>query len=315
MEKFDFSSVRNLKETVPKFLQASRHLAKSSVVVFNSPPIGPLLFFVFLSKILGKKMVFIFQGGIFVEPRGLLNRINQIILLWELRSKTVEYVITPSRWSFGFIQKHKIRSKVVRIPIGVDFQEIDPYPAARLATKNNLLFVGRLAKIKGIHTLLDALSLLNDEKLGCNLYIAGPKGNLSQNEMKRILEAPNVDFLGKVSHERKISLMKGVDIIVLPSHWGENSPLVVLEGMACAKPVIATSVGGIPQIIDKPGFNGILVPTSDPMILAKAIKDILTNQNKRAELSENAYRTVKNRYDWKTVSPKYLKFLTTIINQ
>jgi len=311
LDIFHFSTMRQPRELLCTGLYATKHLATSSIVVFNSPPIGPLSLMLFLAKILGKRTVFICHGGIFFERKGLFNEISRGLLLLQLRCKIIDYTVMPSSWLSRFIRKHNIRSKVLTIPNGVDIDEIDSYRTTRLSTKNNILYVGRLAKIKGVSTIMDAFSILADEKQSCHLYIVGPEGDLSQKESRRLRTTPNVHFLGQVSHERKMSLIKSVDLMVVPSLW-ENFPMVVLEAMACAKPVIATSVGGIPEIIDQADSNGILIPPLNSKMLAKTIKKLLGDPRARAKLSENAYCTVKNRYDWKKIALIYLEFLRMI---
>lgn len=310
---YDLSSLRQFKRVFRTIFSALGHLTTSDAIVFNSPPVMLLLFPLFLAKILRKKTVFICHGGIFFECSGLLNQINRMVLLIALRNKVVQYVVVPSGWLAKFIKNQKVRSEVSVIPNGIDTEEIDSFPPTKLATKNNILFLGRLAKIKGLSTLVDAFYQLANESQEFHLYIVGPKGDLSQDEVDRIQRLPNIHLLGKISHERKFSLMKGVDIVVIPSLW-ENFPLVLLEAMACAKPVIATSVGGIPEIINKKDFNGVLVPPSNSRILAKTIKNLLTDDQSLAKLSENSYSTAKNKYDWKNVASIYLDFLTSVAN-
>jgi len=311
LDMFHFSTMRHPRQLLYTSFCATKHLANSSIVVFNSPPIGLLFLMLFLAKILRKRTVFICHGGIFFECKGLFNEVNRVLLLLQLRCKIIDYTVVPSTWLSRFIGRHNIRSEVLTIPNGVDIEEIDSYRPTRLPTKNNVLFVGRLAKIKGVSTITDAFSILADEKQSYHLYIVGPEGDLSQKESRRIRNTPNVHFLGRVSHGKKLSLLKSVDIVVVPSLW-ENFPLVVLEAMACAKPVIASSVGGIPEIIDQADSNGILIPPLNSKMLAKTVKKLLGDPRARAKLSENAYYTVKNRYDWRKIALIYLEFLRMI---
>lgn len=314
VEIFNFSSVRKLRKAFFSFLRAIKHVTTSNVIIFNSPPIGPHLLLLYLAKVLGKKTVFICHGGIFFECKGLLNKIHRQILIAHMRNNFIKYTVVPSKWLTSFLKKHKTKSEVLSIPNGVDVEEIISYLPSKLSTKNNILFIGRLAKIKGVSTLIDAFSLLTRKKRNCNLYMAGPIGDLDPSELDRIKNTPNVYFLGYISHERKMSLMRSVDVIVVPSVW-ENFPIVILEAMACAKPVVATSVGGIPEIIDSE-FNGILIPPFNPKALSDAIKDLLDNRQKSAIISRNAYHTVKNRYDWKKITLVYKEFLSaTTCNQ
>jgi glycosyltransferase involved in cell wall biosynthesis len=82
--------------------------------------------------------------------------------------------------------------------------------------------------------------------------------------------------------------------------------------MGCAKPVIATAVGGIPEIIEN-GVNGILVPPFDSKLLSYYIEHLLHDKEKCSLLSRNAYKDVKQRYDWKIIANLYLNFILNIL--
>jgi phenylacetate-CoA ligase len=139
------------------------------------------------------------------------------------------------------------------------------------------------------------------------LYIIGPNGDLSQNQIDKIEKVPGVHLCGKVNHETKLSLMKGADMVVVPSLM-ENFPIVVLEAMACGKPVVATNVGGIPEIIEN-RCNGILIPPKNSDALAKAISLIIENPAQAKRLGEAAVRTIKENFTLDAMVQKYLKVL------
>jgi len=232
---YDFSSI----EKLISILNCITELMRANVIIYNSPPTGILFPLLLLSWIFRKASLFICHGGIFFERKDRLSKIERALLLLEIRKGFIKYVIFPSRWLFNFLRKwYKINSiKSIIIPNGVDVEEISSYPSISLPTKNNILFVGRLVNIKGISVLLDAFSQLVAEKSAdYNLYIIGPCQDLSLRE--RIKKMPHVHYLGACAHSQEMIIMKSVDIIVVPSLL-ENFPLVVLEAMACAKPVIA----------------------------------------------------------------------------
>ena len=303
-EVFDFSKFKNFK-VFCRFFAISRHLKTSNVLIFNSPPTG-LLFLIFcLGKMLRKKTVYICHGGVFFEVKGLMGKAVRAILLFQLRNGIIDCTVFPSNWLAKFVNQYKIKSKVTVIHNSIDVQEIDSHPPEKMATKNNILFVGRLAKIKGIAELVDAFSLLKDS--GCNLYIIGPNEDLSQNQIDKIQNVLGVHLCGKMKHETILSLMKGADIVVVPSLM-ENFSLVVLEAMACGKPVVATNVGGIPEIIES-NYNGILIPPKDSDALAKAISFLIRNPTQARRLGEAAERTIKEHFTSDIMIQKYSKVI------
>ena len=101
-----------------------------------------------------------------------------------------------------------------------------------------------------------------------------------------------MNFLG--SRQDIPDLLSALDIFVLSSER-EGLPVSLLEAMAASKPVVVTRVGGIPEVIQD-GYNGLLVPPHDPLILAKAILTLVENSALRESLAKQGYQTVKVRF-------------------
>jgi glycosyltransferase involved in cell wall biosynthesis len=103
----------------------------------------------------------------------------------------------------------------------------------------------------------------------------------------------SVKFHGYIPWGKELSrISSGSDLFVLPSH-SEGVPKVLLEAMAAGLPVIATNVGGIPDIITN-NENGILIPPGSPEAIADAVKLVMENSSLREKLIENGYGFVKN---------------------
>lgn len=141
------------------------------------------------------------------------------------------------------------------------------------------LFYGRLSKEKGILTLIDAW-----QKLGSRfkLKIAG-KGDLL-NEIVRKIELKNegnIELLGFKSGTELHNLIKHSSFIIVPSECYENNPMTIIEGYSLGKPVVATNVGGIPEIISE-GKTGFLFEL-------KNIDDLVGKVKHANELSDREY--------------------------
>jgi len=138
--------------------------------------------------------------------------------------------------------------------------------------KTKLCYVGRLSEEKGVRTLLDAMSVVIARKANATLTIVGT-GPLEA-ELKSRAAAMSADgailFTGYKANV--FDVLKDVDVFVLPSR-SEGCPIVVLEAMAMALPVVATAVGGTPELV-RQGTTGILVPPSDPVKLAEAMIEL-----------------------------------------
>ncbi len=134
-----------------------------------------------------------------------------------------------------------------------------------------LVFAGRLGPQKAVGVLLDALVHAS----GVSLVIAGDGPERSALE-RRALELgldARVRFLGSVPRETVLRLFRAADASVLPSAW-ENFPHTVVEALAVGCPVIATAVGGVPEVV-RDGENGLLVPPGDAAALADCDRTVL----------------------------------------
>ncbi len=118
-----------------------------------------------------------------------------------------------------------------------------------------------------------------------------------------------IHFLG---YRHDVSrLMRTIDIVVQPSRI-EAGPIVPLEAMATEVPVIATSVGAIPEEVLN-DINGILVPAEDPVSMAKAIETLINNPENRKCLGKSARKLVKNNFDLSKRSIELSKIYTSLI--
>jgi len=194
------------------------------------------------------------------------------------------------------------------IPNGVDvnrFRIFDSNPEIRekLGIGNEFLIitVARLEKVKGIEYLIKAMKELKikDSKL---LIIGegSERKNLENLVRERGLEN-KVKFLGQIENEKVPQYLAIGDCFVLPS-LKEGFGIAILEAQAVGLPVIATNVGGIPDII-KDGKTGILVPARNPEAIAKAIFKIYSQLSFAQKLVQNAKANLEN-YNWDKIAQK-----------
>lgn len=160
-----------------------------------------------------------------------------------------------------------------------------PHPTSRAAEPARLLFVGRLVAVKGPDVLLRAAALLEvDWRLG--VVGDGPQRDAVERLTRELGIADRVAFLGSRPPEDLPDLYRGADLLVGASRQ-EGLGLALLEGAACGCPVVATRVGGIPEIFTD-GDSALLVPPEDPAALAAAITRALTDPPLRRRLIEGA---------------------------
>ncbi|MBI2505590.1 MAG: glycosyltransferase [Candidatus Latescibacteria bacterium] len=154
-----------------------------------------------------------------------------------------------------------------------------------------LLFVGLLVPVKGVEVLLEALEALGDRQMYCVLVGGGPlETELKAQVQARSLEAP-VLFAGPRPTAQIPVWMNAADVLVLPS-YSEGRPNVVLEAQACGLPVIATRVGGTPELI-RDGETGLLVDSGDEAQLALALAGLKQNSEYRRRLGQAGRQSVQ----------------------
>jgi glycosyltransferase involved in cell wall biosynthesis len=194
--------------------------------------------------------------------------------------------------------------EVTIIPNSVDTEHFRPLPKNEVLAETlglgNLSvigFVGELREKKGIRTLLDAYTQLNKKRPIILLVL----GDVRPGEDKKIFDEykkTNLDsritvtgFISPVDLPQYYALM---DVLVMPS-LRDGLPNALLESMACEKAVIATSVGGIVDVI-KDGENGRLVPVRDIEMLATTLHEMLTDEALRMRLGKTGRATVVNNF-------------------
>ena len=150
-----------------------------------------------------------------------------------------------------------------------------------------LLFIGNLKPSKGCVDLLDAFVNLAATQPQLHLVFIGDgaaRDTLLQRATRRGLAA-RVHLIGKIEHDHLPAWFAACDLFCLPSH-NEGVPNVVLEAMACGVPVLATQVGGIPEVV--PDFAGVLVPARDSQALQAALHAALLRSWDTARIAEHA---------------------------
>lgn len=205
-----------------------------------------------------------------------------------------------------------LQGKVCLIRNGVDLELVRRAKPIRLDGDPSVLFVGHLVRRKGIDIILEAMDVLSSRGIRANpmLHIVGT-GTMERTCKEYVTRhrlSSKVSFWGPVQESSKFGMMKGADIIVIPSRY-ENSCIVQLEAMAAGKPIIASCVGGIPEIFVQ-GVNGILTSPSGRKF-ATALKYLCERKQLLEEYGRNNQRTVIP-FDWKNIAQSYVKLYNMV---
>ncbi|MBI4312071.1 MAG: glycosyltransferase [Chloroflexi bacterium] len=222
-----------------------------------------------------------------------------------LREKVgrARFVVTVSRYNRDFLcrQLGLLAEERVRVLYnGVDLEKFSPKAGVR--RERLVLAVGRLVEKKGFSDLVKASRILRDQGLQFQCEIVGD-GELRQRLEREIRDqglTGTVRLTGPRSQEELVSYYRRASVLVQPSIVAKDGnrdalPTVLLEGMACGVPAIATRLTGIPEIVDD-GENGFLVEPGDAAALAGAIRRVLESKGLQERFSLAATAKAQRRF-------------------
>lgn len=196
--------------------------------------------------------------------------------------RNVDVYIVPSSYLKNKLIEYGVKKKIIQIPNFVDIDRFTPC----YEPSNYYVFVGRLDRIKGLFTLLNAVKSIPSAQL----LIAG------DGELKSALEEfvqqnqlQNVKFLGHLATPDLVKVVQGSAFTVFPSECYENYPMTIIESYACGKPVIASRLGAMPDLVED-GSSGLLFEPKNPSDLAEKIQSLLDRPSKTLEMGRNARR-------------------------
>jgi len=191
------------------------------------------------------------------------------------------------------------RDKVGIVYNGLDSDSFFPPVKVEPRQETILATVGRLEEEKGNAFFLEALSQVRKVRTNVMGMVIGDgslRGALERQAAELGLKEA-VHFLG--DRNDVPDLLRIVDIVVIPS-ISEGLSLVALEAMACGKPVVATRVGGIPELIDD-GTNGLLVPPADPRALARSVLELAGDGDLRERMGSHGRAKVMGQFSLETM--------------
>lgn len=203
----------------------------------------------------------------------------------------VDGFISPSRYiADNYIRAGFPGEKINVIWNGID---IEKFSSVTKKESNEIRFtyIGYLGHHKGIHVLIDTLSLLKKEPIRINLAGEGDQRKKLEKKARRFGKRKQVAFWGKVDNRRIGEVLAETDVFVLPSIWPENQPVTITEAMASGIPVIASNIGGIPELIDD-GVSGFLFKPGDVGDLYNKMMYFILNPEKIREFGLAAFNTI-----------------------
>ncbi len=225
--------------------------------------------------------------------------------------------IAVSKPALDYVSRH-LPGEYRIIPNGIDIEHFTldgPKRKEFTDSKVNILFVGRLERRKGLVHLLNACAKVKRTFPNFRLIVVGP-GTVLRFKYERSIEdmglADNVVFTGFVPSDELPSYYRTADIFCAPATGGESFGIVLLEAMACGKPVVATSIGGYASVLAH-REEGLLVPPRDEKSLAHALLSLLEDKSLCQQMGAKG-RIKAEKYSWPNVARQVMEYYNSLLN-
>lgn len=232
----------------------------------------------------------------------VVKKPNQAAIIFQFFRKRIIFRLTTMVLPVAAALKQEL-SEVYRVPderIRVFHNAIGAQPELvdnETSYPPHLISAGGLSRGKGHDVLINAMAAVikkhPDVKL--SIYGEGPERAALESLIHKLQLEQNVELPGKISHEAVLNALSQAYALIHPSRF-EAFGYSVLEAISVGTPVIASAVGGIPEII-REGKDGFLVPVDEPVILAERICYLLNNNEVRNSMSRNCYRRFEETFE------------------
>ena len=266
---------------------------------------------VLLTKLLNKKLVLHYHN------KGVRKNQHRPFdnLLYHILFKNTKIILLSERL-YEDISKYVKKEDVFFCPNGI--QVINP--EEKISPTNNsvpqILFLSNLIASKGVYELLYALKILNDNNVKFHCNFVGGVGDISLKQLNQKINNLNlqncVSYLGKKYNHEKHKIFQSSDIFVFPTFYeNETFGLVNIEAMMFGLPVISTSEGGIPDIVQD-GETGFIVDKQNPKKLAEKIKQLIDNPEKASLMGEKGRQYFLEKYTLEVFERRMVHILNQI---
>ncbi|XRP97073.1 glycosyltransferase family 4 protein [Methanocaldococcus sp. 16A] len=229
--------------------------------------------------------------GVYYIPKSLTERPLEIVLKifnhpekFEKRNKYLkslllkaDKIISPSKFlRETFIRYGISEDKIIYSENGYNLEVFKGFKKKKNSTNKIIFgFAGNVIPIKGVHVLVDAFLKVPEEKAELRIYgYYNPKSEYVKKILTKAKRKKNIKFMGRFEDIKEP--YSGIDVLIFPSIWYENCPLVLAEARATKTPVIASNLGAIPEFV-KHGKTGLLFEPNNPEDLYEKIMQIIQN--------------------------------------
>ncbi len=205
-----------------------------------------------------------------------------------------------------------IKGNIVKLPLPLEAGGI---PRGH-CDEESVFFAGWLYAHKGLHILIEAMAKVKEEIPKIRLYVAetgvdGVYKNTIAGLINKYGLGDTVIFLGKKTHSQTQALLEKAGVVCVPEQWPNPYPIVITEAMLKARPVVASSIGGIPELITD-GENGLLADPGNPRDFADKIIRLLKDKEFAVGLAGSARQDILKRCNRREILNKLLSIYAKV---
>ena len=252
--------------------------------------------YLLVAKLLRARVVWQVHGGKLPQSFFAEGSLLSGFLRWTLGLP--DLVVLLAKVEHDSYRRFVPEQNVVVMPNAIDYNPYLRVPTVRSREEYplRLVYVGRLAREKGLYETFQGLRLAQDMGVDARLTVAGkgPEEERLRRYAQALGIANRVSFVGGVFGAEKVSLFAQAEVFILPS-YSEGLPYALLEAMAAGIPVVATPVGAIPDVVSH-GTHGFLIPVRDGKSIAEAIAALGRHRDQLTWMSRACRRRVRAAY-------------------
>lgn len=224
--------------------------------------------------------------------------------------KKADMVIALSQdWKNKFDERFGLTNCRV-LENGIDMERLAPAIQEPKIHQNAFVTLGRLGQRKGTYDLVEAVNIAHETVPNIKCYLAGD-GDVEK--IKELVKSKNlednIEVVGWANFDKKLELLQSVSTVVLPS-YNEGLPMSILEGMACGKAIVSTTVGAIPEVINEE--RGILVKAGDVQALSEALVECAQNLTKVEKMSMANIDKIQKQFSMDVMHDQLSKYYESV---
>lgn len=307
----DLKSINGLETSIDGWSKFINKIGSADIIFYNSPPTDVItLTYPFITRLARKKQIYYLHGSLVNEN---VDSVARRYFHLVARAGFFDKVLIPLKSFKRIVSELICPYEIITIlPTCVVTSWYDHSNKTPLEGDPVFLYAGRLAQVKRVDILLKAFSTITSHYPSARLYLAGsgPLEAFLRKLSAKLNISGKVIFLGHLQHDKLKVLYRSSDIFVLPSD-AELMSISLLEGMASRCAVVATDVAAT-EVVEN-GQNGLIFPRGDFKALAQKILMLADDETLRKKLSNAAYLTVKEKFDYRIVSSKLMEEIRNIL--